>query len=957
MEDKKPNVELEALVKQIEFILGATKTGLDIIDPDYNIRYIDPEWKKVYGDPAGKKCYEYFMGVREPCPGCGVAKAFETKKPVVTEEILIREGNRPIQVTTIPFQDEKGQWLVAEVNVDISYHKEMEEKFKQAKERAELLYRMVPSAIFTVDKQRRVTSWNNKAAEITGYTAGEMIGKECIIFSEIPCKDKCGLFDDSVSKPAFGKECTIKRKDGQSRTITKNIDYLRDAGGNIIGGIESFEDVSERRQAEKSQRESEEKYKTLIENINIGVYRNTGDAKGRFLQANPAIARMFGYDSADEFMKVNVSDLYERPEDRQLFVKEVMKNGFIKGKELRLKKKDGRPIWGSVTAKIAYDENGGIKWLDGAIEDISERKQIEEELGRYREHLEESVKERTNELNSINERLLREVAQRKQTEDILFHTNQTLQDIINFLPDATFVIDKDRKVIAWNRAIEAMTGVKQIDMLGKGDYAYAVPFYGKTRPILIDIVQKPDKRIEEKYDFITRKENILYAGVFIPAMNQGKGVYVWCIASPLFDIKGNIIGAVESLRDITDSKRAEEQLKALNREITRTNKKLKQLSLRDSHTGLYNHRYFMEAIEIEFERARRSGQPLSTMMLDLDYFKSINDVYGHQFGDLILKQFATQLKRLVRRYDVVIRYGGEEFIIISSGTRRADALNLARRILDALNLYNFGDKKHIVKLKLSIAIASYPDDNVINGMDLMGLTDQILNRVKEAGGNRVYSSLDMKERKLLSLKESTDVKFMEGKIERLTKRANQSLVEAIFAFAKTIELKDRYTGEHGERTVQFATDIARQLNLSKYDTELIRQASMLHDLGKIGVSEKILLKKGKLTKEEFGEIKKHPQIAADILRPIQFLHPLIPLILHHHERWDGKGYPHGLKGDQIPMGACVLALADHYQALISDRPYRKAFPEKEAIKIIKKGTGTQFCPKVVSAFLKVSKKK
>lgn len=668
MEEKNPKTELAALIKQMEFILGATKTGLDIIDLDYNIRYIDPEWRKVYGDPAGKKCHEYFMGKKEPCPGCGVTKALQEKKIVVTEEILVKEGNRPIQVTSIPFQGEKGEWLVAEINVDISYRKAIEEKLRQAKEHAELIYRVVPSAIFTVDKGRHITSWNNKAAEITGYSAEEVIGKECFIFAEKPCKDKCGLYADDVGKPVFKKECIIKRKNGELRIIYKNADFLRDSDGNIIGGIESFED-------------------------------------------------------------------------------------------------------------------------------ITHRKKAEEALNRYSEHLEELIQERTIELN---------------------------------------------------------------------------------------------KR---------------------------------------------------------------------NREIVRANKKLKQLSLRDSHTGLYNHRYFMEAIEVEFERARRSGQPLSTMMLDIDYFKSINDVYGHQFGDLVLKQFAKQLRRLVRRYDVVIRYGGEEFIIISPGTNRADALNLARRILDALNLYNFGDKIHTVKLKLSIAIASYPDDNVINGMDLMGLTDQILSKAKEAGGNRVYSSLDMGDKKTLSLKESTDVKFMEGKIDRLTKRANQSLVEAIFAFAKTIELKDRYTGEHGERTVQFATNIARQLNLSKYETELIRQAAMLHDLGKIGISEKILLKKGKLTKEEFNEIKKHPQIAADILRPIQFLHPLIPLILHHHEGWDGKGYPHGLKGERIPMGARVLALADHYQALISDRPYRKAFPEKEAIKIIKKGTGTQFCPKVVAAFLKVLKKK
>ncbi|MEW6571468.1 MAG: PAS domain-containing protein [Nitrospirota bacterium] len=125
---KKAEKEIEKLKKQIEFILGVTKTGLDIIDPEFNIIYIDPEWKKIYGDPAGKKCYEYFMGRQEICPGCGIPKALETKSIVVTEEILIKEGNRPIQVTTMPFQDENGRWLCAEVNVDISERKKMEDE-------------------------------------------------------------------------------------------------------------------------------------------------------------------------------------------------------------------------------------------------------------------------------------------------------------------------------------------------------------------------------------------------------------------------------------------------------------------------------------------------------------------------------------------------------------------------------------------------------------------------------------------------------------------------------------------------------------------------------------------------------------------------------------------------------------------------------------------------------------
>jgi HD-GYP domain-containing protein (c-di-GMP phosphodiesterase class II) len=138
--------------------------------------------------------------------------------------------------------------------------------------------------------------------------------------------------------------------------------------------------------------------------------------------------------------------------------------------------------------------------------------------------------------------------------------------------------------------------------------------------------------------------------------------------------------------------------------------------------------------------------------------------------------------------------------------------------------------------------------------------------------------------------------------------------------------------------------------------ELIKQAAMLHDLGKIGISENILLKKGKLNKREFEEIKKHPQIGADIIRPIQFLHALIPFIFYHHERWDGKGYPSGIKGEDIPIGARIIAIADVYQALISDRPYHKAFTKAKAIDMIKKSSGTQFDPRIVNNFLTVIKK-
>lgn len=505
------------------------------------------------------------------------------------------------------------------------------------------------------------------------------------------------------------------------------------------------------------------------------------------------------------------------------------------------------------------------------------------------------------------------------------------------------------------RVVETVYGPTCVNVTG-----YTAEEFVSGPQLWIKIVFEEDKPV------IFNHISTILSGGRVPPLEhriiRKDGIVRWIrnTTVPHFDGQGRLSHYDGLIQDITEQKSAQKQLEALNEELVRSNKKLKQLALRDSHTGLYNHKYLEEVIETEFYRARRCAHALSVIMLDTDYFKSINDVYGYQFGDLILKQLARQLKMMVRRYDILVRFGGEEFVIVCPCTGREQALILGRRLLEAVNLYNFGDLKQIVKLKLSLAAVSYPEDNAVKGMDLINIASEILNKAKESGGNRVYSSLDIKKKEHPALAKNgkdENVKLLKGKLDRLTKRSNQSLIEAIFAFAKTIELKDRYTGEHVEKTVHYATEIARDLGLTGEDIESIRKGAMLHDLGKIGISEKILLKRAKLTKEEFELIKKHPQIGVDIIRPIQFLHNIIPLMLYHHERWDGKGYPTGLKGEEIPIGARIIAIADVYQALTSDRPYRKAFTKKKALNIIKDGSGTQFDPRIAQVFLKIVEKK
>jgi PAS domain S-box-containing protein len=268
-ERKRAQEEIEALKKRMEFILGATKTGLDIIDSDYNIVYIDPEWQKVYGDSKGRKCYQYFMGSNKVCPGCGIREALETKKPVVTEEILMREGNRPIQVTTIPFQDEHGNWLVAEVNVDITERKKAEEKIKIFSDAIASAF----DCFMLIDTKGSITYANVSASRTFGYTPEEFL-KLNISNLDVNPKVTKKIIQDVEAKGSWSGEIETIRKNKEKFTCFLSAFVVKDELGKHKGHMGILRDITERKDKEKKllqdKRELEQKnlaLKELVEHM------------------------------------------------------------------------------------------------------------------------------------------------------------------------------------------------------------------------------------------------------------------------------------------------------------------------------------------------------------------------------------------------------------------------------------------------------------------------------------------------------------------------------------------------------------------------------------------------------------------------------------------------------------------------------------------------------------------
>jgi diguanylate cyclase (GGDEF)-like protein len=352
-----------------------------------------------------------------------------------------------------------------------------------------------------------------------------------------------------------------------------------------------------------------------------------------------------------------------------------------------------------------------------------------------------------------------------------------------------------------------------------------------------------------------------------------------------------------------------------------------RLALTDPLTGLGNHRHFHDRLQRELVDAESSGKAFTLCLLDVDDFKRVNDLYGHPEGDRVLAQLSTRL----RQNGEAFRLGGDEFALLLPEHDERQALAVAGAIVQRIETVELD---LVGSVTVSAGIATYPEQ-AVDRDELIRLADSALYWAKEHGRNRVHSY-------------RPDVIEL-AELRRLAHGPDRAArYRAAASLAKAVDLRDTYTGGHSNRVADLAARIAARIGLDEEQIELARLAGSLHDLGKLAIPEEILRKPGPLTEPERLVVERHPQIGFRMLESLG-VDPVAEWVLHHHERWDGAGYPNRLSGNRIPLGARILFVADAYDAMTSDRAYRARLSADAALEELERCAGTQFDPDIVKA--------
>jgi len=899
-----------------------------------------------------------------------------------------KSGEKRIgRISSSPIRNEKGE-LIGELVMasDITESKLSEDALRHSEERYRTLFEKSPTSITLLSTSGVITDCNKSTEQLTGYSKEEIIGKSFEELLTLLPEDMPKLRDNYqmllkgvIIKPY---ELEIIRKDGEKRWINV-INALLTKEDTVIGFQIISTDITDSKQAEEALSESENKYKALTDNINVGIYRNTIGPKGKFVEANPAVIKMFGYRSKEEFLSINVADLYQNPEDRKKFNERMLRDGFVRNEELELIKKDGIPFIGSVTAVVVKDEKSEIKYYDGIIEDITDRKLVERDL-----------KESEQKYRTLTESILDSILISDFQGKILF-ANQSLINMLGFkepreeigtnvfdfvAPEYREEVKKDIKKVFEGKGrlltqykVRAKDG-KEFLVEAKGQ---RITFENKPADLVVlrDITNR--KRVEESLRMSELQHrttldsmgdalhvvdtNLIFilANTALKQWNKELGLPTEVVGRELFEVFPFLPDKVrEEYRKVFNTGKiliTEEHTRISNMDIITETRKI----------PVFEDKKVTQIVTIlrditERKRTEQIQMVLFKISNAVNTTKDLNELFESIHGHLSTivdtnnfyiaiyndEDYSISLPYFVDKSGVFTEVpvsvpSGRSFTsyVIRSGKPLFVTDAEAQKLVDVGEIEIMGARSKVwLGVPLIIAnevigalvVQSYTDPNLYNEKDL-----EILKFVS----GQIAIAIERK-------RSQDELKKSFAKLEKIVEGT-------VNALASTTEKRDPYTAGHQQRVTQLACAIAKEMKLSEEQIEGIRVAGILHDIGKIYVAAEILNKPVRLNNNEMTLVRTHAQVGYDILKTVEFPFPVAQVVLQHHERVDGSGYPQGLKGEEILLESKILAVSDVVEAMCSHRPYRPAHGTDKALAEIIEQRGILYDPAVADTCVKL----
>jgi diguanylate cyclase (GGDEF)-like protein/PAS domain S-box-containing protein len=866
-------------------------------------------------------------------------------------------------------------------------------------------YEHAPIGIAIADLQYHYLTANNAFCEITGYTRDEVMN---LTMESLTHPDDFAATDSLDRKvktgyiPSFTLEKRYIRKDNSVVWVQNTISILRDEKGEAENIIVLVQDITRRRQAEEAKNEIEAKYRGLVESNIIGV--GTWRPDGRILWANDRFLDMTGYTREELDAGLVQWDQMTPPEWKDVTTEKVamlLKRGSTDPYEKEYFRKDGTRLPVMIGSAWLDDKLSGVAYILDLTQLKAAESSLESEQQRFRSLVEglgaglimtdldgviqytnprmeqitgyapdemagrnaidllcaadqrQGVHERFNARKSsqsfsyeiqiqkkdgvcrwiemhavpycagsaepigilatvtdISDRILAESALRERTE--------LLESILATIPHLVFWKDRNCAYLGCNEQFARICGLSEPDeVVGKTDEELS------WTPDEVRVFRDADRKVLDTGAAITNLEETCRHA-------DGTTSVELTSKRPLHGPDGEIIGVLGIAHDITDRKKLEAEREALLAETERLLGEARERADRDPVTNLLNHRAFYGRLNHEAASAKARNRRFGVAVLDLNNFKFFNDSYGHVDGDSVLRLVARRIEQVCDQYATIARFGGDEFALILRDVGDQVPAQIADRLQLDIGSLSFLPEGHSTPIPITVTagVALYPCDGT-DHHDLLRLADERLIRAKTGGG----SESEARQVRELALKRVEGFSMLD------------SLVAAV-------DNKDRYTRRHSEDVMAYSLMIARKFGLDEQYQKTVAIAALLHDVGKIGVPDSILRKPGELTEEEFAAIKQHPQMGAILVQAVPGLEDTLDAVRHHHERWDGAGYPYGLAGEEIPFIARLMAVADAYSAMTTDRPYRRGMSRAKAISILEQGANSQWDANCVRSFVR-----